>query len=403
MNTIKNTTALLPVIVLLFFTPHVCWATDPINPLELGNPEAAIGIQVMKELPIRVVNSDNQPVSGAVVTPWALRSSQGHGLWSDSEDDRAEVQPKPTTTDENGLAIVHYPYLRDVEEGIRTLSVSLFVDHRKYAFSSSVHIDLPLEEATHEIMLDDGFPVELRPTINGESVDTKNLFAFWSDGRSWRSSDTMRRTSESTLRLPPCKAGMNSVIVAKMEGDHVTHFSKIIDFEILTEGNSGMDVPLSPVVPMEGTLSAEVPRPVRNGRIKLETLSPSGASNGRVEWCSWVPIQPNGTFVIEAWPVGEKIQLIALCDGFIAKSGTAPVECENPRDPDKDPFDRPQVFDPNDRKSIMVEMTPTVKCIANVVDENDQPLAGVTIAACPKTAIRSVHLCRRNVCRHGRS
>ncbi len=351
MNTIKNTTALLPVIVLLFFTPHVCWATDPINPLELGNPEAAIGIQVMKELPIRVVNSDNQPVSGAVVTPWALRSSQGHGLWSDSEDDRAEVQPKPTTTDENGLAIVHYPYFRDLEEGIRTLSVSLFVDHRKYAFSS----------------------------------------------------DTMGRTSESTLRLPPCKAGMNSVIVAKMEGARVTHFSKIIDFEILTEGNSGMDVPLSPVAPMQGALSAEVPRPVRNGRIKLETLSPSGASNGRVEWCSWVPIQPNGTFVIEAWPVGEKIQLIALCDGFIAKSGTAPVECENPRDPDKDPFDRPQVFDPNDRKSIMVEMTPTVKCIANVVDENDQPLAGVTIAACPKTAIRSVHLCRRNVCRHGRS
>ena len=106
-----------------------------------------------------------------------------------------------------------------------------------------------------------------------------------------------------------------------------------------------VDVPLKPVQRIEGALSDDVPRPITNGRIKFRTLNRS-AEDERVRWFSWVPIRSDGTFAVEAWPTGEKIQLIALCDGYIAKSGKAPAECENPHDRADDPFNRPQVFDP---------------------------------------------------------
>ncbi len=47
--------------------------------------ELPAGRQQMLELPVRVVDSDGKPVSGARVTPWALRSSQGHGWWKDKD------------------------------------------------------------------------------------------------------------------------------------------------------------------------------------------------------------------------------------------------------------------------------------------------------------------------------
>src|SRR5688572_13399747 len=39
------------------------------------------GARRVLELPIRVIDKSGNPVPEAKVTPWALRSSQGHGLW----------------------------------------------------------------------------------------------------------------------------------------------------------------------------------------------------------------------------------------------------------------------------------------------------------------------------------
>jgi hypothetical protein len=349
----------------------------------LPGDEPLVGIQVMKPLVIRVLDPAGQPVSGATVMPWALRSSQGHGWWGGGED-RAGVEPKAVITGEEGQATVFYPYWRDLKESTRTIGVSLHVDHPDFAFPDAIHVDaLPEGESAYEVKLDYGVPVELRPTILGESTDTDDLFAFWSDGRSWQAGDSMERTGESTLRLPPLKPGAHSVLVAKMEGERVTHISEILNFEVLSKEGPPVDLALKPAKPIEGVLSDNVPRPVTNGRIKLQTLVPSGESDSRVTWFSWVPIRADGTFAVESWPAGEKIQLIALCDGFIAQSGQAPAECENPRDPDKDPFNRPQVFDASGQQPITVEMERLVQCVVMAVDEQNKPVAEITVGSCP--------------------
>jgi len=358
-------------------------SAEPIGISVVVDSGTRVGIQVMEALPVRVLDPEGRPVPGVAVTPWALRSSQGHGWWDD-DDDRCGVQPQAVTTNEKGEATVAYPYLRDVKEGTRTIAVSIFVDHHDFAFPKATHIDVPLEEElVHEIKLDYGVPVELRPTIPGQSVDTDNLFAFWSDGRSWQSDGSEERTAESTLRLPPLKPGTHSVLIAKLDGECVTHLSEIVDLDVSSKNNSIVDVPLKPAQRINGALSDDVPRPITNGRIKLETLNPTRGNYSRVTWFSWVPIRSDGTFTIEAWPTGEKIQLIALCDGFIAKSGKAPAEVENPPDPASDSLNRPQVFEPSDQQPIAVEMERLVKCVVTAVDEDDKPVAGIALASWP--------------------
>jgi hypothetical protein len=77
------------------------------------------------------------------------------------------------------------------------------------------------------------------------------------------------------------------------------------------------------------------------------------------------------------------MQLIALCDGYIATSGRAPDVVEHPSDPKKDPFNRPQVFDPGKNGRITVTMSALVRCVATAVDEDDKPVMGVTVGSCP--------------------
>lgn len=342
-----------------------------------------VGVQQMLELPVRVVDADGQPVAKAKVTPWALRSSQGHGLWVE-DDKRAGVGPQEVHTDEDGVAKVLYPRYRDVQEQVRTLSVSLYIDHPEFAYVDDLHIDVPLEtDGPYEAKLTRGVPVEIRPLVDGKPTELDDVLAMWSDGRFWQPGAPPEQLADGTLRIPAMPPGENSVLLAKLDGERATHFSKIIDFELEAGEPKRIDVPMQPAKRIEGELSDNVPRPVRNGRVKVRTLPPTSGNYERVLWYTWAPIRPDGSFTIDGWPAEEPLQLIALCEGYTAVSGKAPDVVENPRDPKDDPFQRPQVFDPKPGERIEVAMTPLVPCSVTAVDENGEPVAGVKVSACP--------------------
>jgi hypothetical protein len=351
------------------------------------SPSAAVsalselaGAQEMLKLPVRVVDADGKPVANAKVIPWALRSSQGHGMWR-KEEDPAGVGPNDVVTDADGNADVLYPKYRDVQESIGVIGVSLQVDRADFAFKSDLHVDVPLEtDSPHLIQLAAGAPVKLRPLIEG-SATTDEIFALWSDGRSWLPGAAPEKVDDNTLRIPTLPAGDNSVLLVKLDGDRATHFSKIVDFDVHLDDPPTLEVTIKPSTQIKGALSSNVPRPVQNGRVKAWTLAPTQGSSNRITWFTWAPVKPDGTFTLD-WPADESIQVIALCDGFIATSGKAPSLVATPPDPEKDFFNRPQVFDPGDAE-VEVAMTPMSRCIVKAVDEDDEPVAGVQVMAWP--------------------
>ena len=337
----------------------------------------------MVKLPVRVVDADGNPVVKVKVAPWALRSSQGHGWWRKG-DDRAGVDPKEAFTDEAGNAVVLYPYFRDRTERIRTTSVSLQVDHPDFAYVDDLHIDVPLETTDpHVIKLAAGVPCEVRPTLNGKSANLDNLFALWSDGRSWQPGSAPQKSPDGTLRIPAMPPGDNSVLLVVLDGERATHFSAITDFKLAPGEPKKIDVALRPALRVRGVLSDNVPRPVRAGRVKAWTLDPASAANNRAEWWTWAPIEADGTFTIDGWPADEPLQLIAICEGFMATSGSAPDCVKDPPDPKEDPYNRPQVFRPTADKQIELAMTPLVPCVVTAVDEDEKPVAGVSVESWP--------------------
>jgi hypothetical protein len=339
--------------------------------------------QKMLTLPVRVVDAAGKPVVKAKVTPWALRSSQGHGLWQ-KKDERAGTGPKEVVTDNDGLAAVLYPRYRDIKEQVRTIAVSLYVDHPEFAFAEDLHIDVPLEKKSpYEVKLEAGVALEVRPRIDGKPADLANVYALWSDGRSWKTETSLQRTADGILRIPAMRPGKNSVLLVKLDGERATHFSKITDVELKADEPKRIDVPMPSSLGIEGVLSDNVPRPVRLGRIKLETLRPNSTDRDRITWFTWVPIQPDGTFVIDGWPADEKLQLIAICEGYVATSGKAPDEVKQPPDPTKDSFNRPQVFAAKSNEAIKVAMVPLVRCKITAVDEDNKAIAGVKVSSWP--------------------
>ncbi|MEX2115078.1 MAG: hypothetical protein WD845_17925, partial [Pirellulales bacterium] len=175
-------------------------SAEPPN-IDLYPTATARGQQVL-ELAVLVVDTSGKPVAQAKVTPWALRSSQGHGWWRKG-DERAAVGPEDFFTDAAGNATVLYPYYRDLDEQIRTTSVSLQVDHPDFAYVDGLHIDVPLEaDGPHVVELVAGAQLEIRPLLDGDSADLDDVFVLWSDGRSWKPGAAPMRLADGALRIP---------------------------------------------------------------------------------------------------------------------------------------------------------------------------------------------------------
>jgi hypothetical protein len=222
--------------------------------------------------------------------------------------------------------------------------------------------------------------VTIRPIIDG-SPTVEDVFALWSDGRSWKPGATPEKLDDQSLRVPAMPPGENSVLLVKLDGDRATHFSKIHDFKLTAGVPTTLDVVLNPSVRIEGALSANVERPIRNGRVSVRTLPPKSHAYNRVMWLTWEPVRPDGTFTLD-WPADEALQLTSLCDGYIAASGAAPAVVDNPPNPDSDSFSRPQVFTAG-AEHVEVAMTPLVPCVATAIDGDNVPVAGIRVVSWP--------------------
>lgn len=350
-------------------------------PKDDASKDEAIAGQLIKELAIQVVDDDGNPIAGAKVNPWALQSSQGHGGWADNLGNRTKMLPEAVLTGQDGMATIKYPFYGDVTERVRTTGVSITVSHPHFtAPEDSIHInDLPRDDSeVYKVELKKGVVLKLLPTINGKPAVMDNLFTMWSETRSHSARAKPEKTQPGTLRLPPMRAGKNSVLIAVIENDRATHFSALTDLTLSVDKQDVVEIPLVEARLIEGKLSDNVPRPIRKGRVALLTLPPADANNMRVEWFTWVPVRADGGFTIHGWPPGEAIQAIALCDGYIGESGEAPKEAAGPK---RNYQNRPQVFREGD--TVEIQMTPMVDWLITAVDEGNQPVSGIEIHSSP--------------------
>jgi hypothetical protein len=394
--------------------------------------DASLDGQEMLALPVQVLDAAGEPVAGAIVVPWALRCSQGHGQWRPEGFGNGE--PPQGATDADGRASVPFPKFAVLDERVLTTEVTLSIDHPDFAYIMYEFVPIPRKETgDHRITLQQGARVELQPLLAGQPADGDGLFALWSDGRSWTPGARPRVDADGVFHIPPMPAGAGQALLVRLDGERATHFSPLIDLDLSASPTLRQSVELSPAATLRGQLSDNVPRPIVNGRLIARTL-PRDLERENVLWTTWAPIAADGTWEIPSWPADEAVQIIALCDGYYAASGDAPTEVNNPRVPNRwvndallsfqsladrleraadakpadaspessgldaaahlarlastvgrpDMFLRPQVFRPAAfERSLTLDMVPAVRCEIEVVDAAGAPLAGAKLYSNP--------------------
>jgi hypothetical protein len=269
--------------------------------------------------------------------------------------------------------------LRDAKEKVKTLSVSVRFEHLHYSCGDTKHIDVPLaDDGPYKVIMTATASIDLKPLIAGKTVPLDQIYALWSNPRTWRSDGAPESLASGYLRIHGFLPGENRVLLARMVDDVIPHFSNVECIEVKQGSVHEVEMELVPSVQIVGRLSDNVPRPVRHGRVVARNIPPSSESS-HPRWTDWTEVSADGEFVFDSWPRGEAIQIIALCDGFIATSGKAPT---HDLKQSEDSYYRPHAFNVADQKMV-VPMTALVPVTITATNQENAPVSGLDIAVSP--------------------
>ena len=339
---------------------------------------------------IRVKDVFGKPVPGAVVRIEGLRTKPGpySGGWYGCP----EPYVTPAITDDEGFAKVSYP--GRVFEQIETGTLCLSVDHPKFVrdrpervVASALPAGAPIRERLGElwdrirrhsvitrpdpVVLKAGAPLFLNAT-SGPIADPARLFAITS-GLDPRDSNSWVRPGPGVIGTHRLAPGKLMLQLVQLESNGTPWFSETVLMDVVADRTNQVSAGLYRGVTVRGTLDAEVPRPVRQGRAVAQVW-PEGfrPEDSPPSWHAWAPVDADGSFQLAGLPAG-KLEVVVLCEGFISTNG-----------PGRFSMRYPQVHDlGREDLSIVVGMEPTARLAVHVTDERGHPVRDARVVAWP--------------------
>lgn len=339
---------------------------------------------------VKVLDPDGEPVEGAQVTPFGLRSRSEPGShWSWIEKFHGPL-PK-ARTNAQGIAELSYP--KFVTEKLETGQVTLVVDHEDYVVFSD---DRSVDDELAEIKLKGGYRIATT-AINSESKAAIKTDLYAAMGGDWGSRWKVRKGGILTSQVfDRTQAAMR---VIHLPADGPVLFSDL-QMIVPEEGQNRVflrNVELKPGTVVTGTLDKSVPRPVKNGKVILVVVVPGLPSpnadswNGRGpswNWSASAKVKADGSFRFDSLPRGDVAQMIAVCDGWVSKLPDGPKLKK--KFPDLvtrniSPGMRwPQLFKlAGDEIEPTIAMEPTVSCEVLVQDPDGNPLPDAQVVMWP--------------------
>ncbi len=338
---------------------------------------------------VRVVDEAGEPIIGARVIAWAIRTQRAHGGWTPNGYGQGE--PPERTTDAEGRATLPAPLFADRDQRENVIAITCRVAHPD--FVESVYNDVNVtpaalpEEAT--VVLYPGDLLEVAGQSEAGPLPIERVFAQWSsDSYFGREGTTI--TEEGMRRLPRLPPGPELLRLVYLPKEGEALFSHVDPLQLTNGKRRRIRALLFPGVRVTGRLDDSVPRPVANGRVVaqvIDYLKDDGpASDETLQWRAVAKISEDGTFTLPAMPPGH-VQIIAICDGFLAAPGEPPAFLDDAqRARAARTFGSPQVFEVAPRgehADITIEMTPAASCEFHFSDPEGRPLAGIGIGFSP--------------------
>ncbi len=332
----------------------------------------------LRDLAVKLIDEDGQPVSGAKVMPYAMRmvENNAHGFW----DREVLGPPVDYESDASGVATIRYPGKTFNRPKPYTTSLVTFQIRHFNFVTQTVHLELgpdydnPITET--EVQLKRG--CELEVSAADEAGNTIEQYAVLMAGDSyptlWEEKDTgVRRTSA-------LDDGTRQILLVAPQDDGPTLFSGVRPLRVRPgQALKLRGIKLRPGATLTGRLSADVPRPVRAGHVIVTAAPRPQERNGLEEertltWHDWAEVQPDGSFRIESLPRGGKVQVIAVCDDWVCTTTLG----------ENDFFVEGQLFDLNEGTTdIEVQMERTGTLELELLTPDKEPLDSGVVSSWP--------------------
>jgi hypothetical protein len=247
---------------------------------------------------VRVTDSSGRPIDGAIIT----------------STDFTEKWLSPVKTDENGVAKLDWPHYSP------GFSASVLVDHPDFILQRG---NIPIGAELHPIWLRKGSAAQFMARLPDETgpAHELRLDAGETLGVRWTQEDGLITVSRLDLEPngPPYYARL--VQVADRGS---SYFSEILNLRDIAAQMPPPTIPLHRGLELRGRLSADVPRPIRSGRVFVAARQVTGDGTLPV-WRRTALINSDGDFLVDSIPPGTYVDLLAVCDGW---SSVCPTEEE---------------------------------------------------------------------------
>ena len=361
-------------LLLIGALPTLADKNDATKPTSTGD-KSSIDLQSLTDLEIVLSDDQGEPIVDAAVVVVAMRVKEGtgHGFWNEN----VLGPPKSVASDKDGRAVVKFPAKIDFPpQTLTTRKVTLAITH--YDFVSQV-VDVDIDPPMAEITMKRGCDIQLsavnekQDPVSGFAVMVAGPLApeYWVDDENGG-----RRTGAAS-------DGTWQTMLVKPQEDGVTLFSSVLPLRVRPEQAVRIrNIRLRTGARVQGRLSDNVPRPVKNGYLVTTTVPKpanvaSSKSNPSLCWHETVAIPEDGSFELKSLPKGGKLQIIAMADGWLSKTV-----------PDEKFHVRGQMFDVNEPTlDVVIQMEPTGTLEVSVTKPDGSPLVSGNMSSWPLQGI----------------
>jgi hypothetical protein len=262
-----------------------------------------------------LVDANDQPISDVKATVSGMRCLEDQGSWYGwPASNVGKVNESVSQAD--GTTAFQYPIKFGVpEKWLTTTTLDISFSHPDFV---AKRIEINLAKVPTKIKLESGCKVELTAIdTKGKSVERFFPLIAGNEGPpNWVFSSGKAKTGCMSNGRQWC------MLVSPSESGPL--FSKLFEFETATDNAVTIaDVVVQPGRRVFGKLPDIVPRPIVDGSVSIEVLmTPEKQLGGQVplEWSDSVAIKEDGTFEFPSIPGPSRVQVIAICRGWIIRS-----------------------------------------------------------------------------------
>ncbi len=348
----------------VLFTSMVCWGLFcAVHTLaqQLVEKEDL----VKKTQKVQAVDADGNPIEGVSIKPFGLNTSY---FWPES----LMGKPVNSTTDKGGYVSLAYPEL--FADSVQCKSIDCMVEHLEYVGAVA---RIPINETEpQKVTLTKGVRFGLK-AIDLDGLPVKERFGVLMSGDA---TPIFRQVgTDGLIETKGASLGPHQVMLIQPMADKKTRFSEALFFNFNDRDQElGVvvdDVELQPGVRVFGKLPSNIKRPVKDG-VLIARQQPMPMTNARelgmrqLMWGEWTTIAEDGSFEFLSMPRYGKIQVIAMCDGWVAL--------------DEGRMTKGQTFSVSDEDlEVELELQPTMDAIIDVKDEAGNPIQDASVAFWP--------------------